>query len=727
MKDAKKTAIAAIVCFAVAFPAVRGQAEGLVSRNDYDVPDAWALKKFSGRDFWPGFYADSQSARCAGYGSPCEDWDLDIFRDGMVEYGTYKLEMARIVLDKPNFKKNYAKYNPKFVEKDHYDFRDYFSDKVWKAIEGGIKKPSPAFMVFNYVRPPFFLPKEPRGDREAFRKWRAANPNFVGIRCLSEYDSEANGYELFVKNVPDPKLKKELLESFPLPKNEDEWMANAREARRRTQEMLFGCDDLWSLCSSTFSLSMLMADIGVKGLWYEATGQEFARWQLAGAYLRGAARQFDLPYGWYVAHWYSGYRRNNLEKLTQGSNYWTGDKTPAYVGAPFHPWQGLGRTMLDRQNAYGWLIGNGFCQIEDWVRLYRDIDENGKFRPHQVALDFDRLYRLSKTTDRGVVYSPCAILVPVAEKYGASGLSSAKEKYSLSSFFFTLLPIGSDDIQQRSLRRKGIQGCLFNSPFGEFYDCVAPDSSQGDVRVAEVLGRYKCAFLAGGYRKEKLHTAALEKYVRGGGTLFVSWDRVADGLIPASLSGVAFGTDAKTVPAGETLLSSDGATARIGSGYAWAVPEGTPAAKPFYRDEKGQTAGWVHAVGRGRVVTLAAWRFMPEKYRTIKTDGAAHWNDLTDIFAGRCTFELVRALLRRVQDETMPVSVEGDVQWGLNRTKKGWLLWLINNKGVTHFTNDPEEYDASGTAHVKATFKPTGKAYSVDVGPGEWKLVELGE
>ncbi|HPS65274.1 MAG TPA: hypothetical protein PK447_06855, partial [Ignavibacteria bacterium] len=46
---------------------------------------------------------------------------------------------------------------------------------------------------------------------------------------------------------------------------------------------------------------------------------------------------------------------------------------------------------------------------------------------------------------------------------------------------------------------------------------------------------------------------------------------------------------------------------------------------------------------------------------------------------------LIRYLLTCVQNETMPITVEGDVQFGFNKTKMGWNLWLINNKGVTKY------------------------------------------
>ena len=71
----------------------------------------------------------------------------------------------------------------------------------------------------------------------------------------------------------------------------------------------------------------------------------------------------------------------------------------------------------------------------------------------------------------------------------------------------------------------------------------------------------------------------------------------------------------------------------------------------------------------------------------------------------------------------MPCRVEGDCQWGVNRTKDGWLFWAINNKGVEKFSNEPERLDHSKTVHVKAVFKPSagGRTIEFDLAPGEWK------
>lgn len=53
----------------------------------------------------------------------------------------------------------------------------------------------------------------------------------------------------------------------------------------------------------------------------------------------------------------------------------------------------------------------------------------------------------------------------------------------------------------------------------------------------------------------------------------------------------------------------------------------------------------------------------------------------------------------------MPLDVKGDIQYGLNKLDDGWLLYLINNKGVTKFVDKKQAVDLSKTAKVEVFLK----------------------
>lgn len=733
--NVKKTLTVSVAALALAGCGEKDDGR-LVARRDYDVPAAWALRTFGGSDFHTMFYPDSQSVQDPSYGKVDPSWDLDIFRECSVEYsGKWGCHCATKFMRDHRTRKILPVTNGTY--KVDYTLRDYFDDRTWKMLSKPGDPKRPYFLGLSDARPSFLLEKDyPRIDRAGFAAWKAEHPEFVGFMTLGEFDSETTDYLARRKNKETPpEVLNKLTEGYPDPTGQYGLYAYAKESFRREKAMHFGSDDLWTLHSSCWSLAHVMANLGAAGFFYEATGQEFANWRMAGAYSRGAARQWKIPFGWYTAHWYTGYVRGKYDKVTQGSNYWTGDATPGYKGVSFASWRGLSRSLLDRQNAFGWLIGASFLQVEDWVRLYRAPAADGQkgFRPHEVAQDLENLYALTKKTDRGVVYAPCAILTPISELIGPSGLSHAEEKHNLNAFFFTLVPVSSEDIAQRSLKRKGEQGCLFNSPFGDFFDIVTPDADQSVAEMTRTLGAYKCAFLAGGYRKEDLKSAALVDYVKDGGTLFISSDRILDGLFPASVAGVFFKTE--TVASGKALVDArTGAETALTAPYKWNIAGEGSTAKVVMTDDLGTPVVWANRFGKGRVVTVACWRMMPAEYlddydriNNVKHDGDARWGVVTQCFSGKRQFEVIRTLLAKAQAETMPVTVEGDIQWGVNRAKSGWLVWLMNNKGVIHYANEPEEFDLTKTAEVRVTFKPTGKVHTATVKPGEWKLVKIEE
>ena len=53
------------------------------------------------------------------------------------------------------------------------------------------------------------------------------------------------------------------------------------------------------------------------------------------------------------------------------------------------------------------------------------------------------------------------------------------------------------------------------------------------------------------------------------------------------------------------------------------------------------------------------------------------------------------------------------------------MVYLINNKGVVKFCDEPEEFDMSRTARVAVTMKATGETRTVEIKPGDFKLLEF--
>ena len=98
--------------------------------------------------------------------------------------------------------------------------------------------------------------------------------------------------------------------------------------------------------------------------------------------------------------------------------------------------------------------------------------------------------------------------------------------------------------------------------------------------------------------------------------------------------------------------------------------------------------------------------------------------------------------VKRLLDETLPVRVEGNIQYGINSLSDGYLIYLINNNGVKKFTDKQEILDPAASAKVTVFLKDgilktatelvsgnsleiSGNAISATVSPGGLAIVKL--
>lgn len=701
-------------------------ASRLVSRQDFRVPPGWIPQTVMGREFWPLFLPSYWTCDAPEWKKRGEilkqNWPpLELYRDcALLHSSNYNL-IKDVMRDRGK--------NGEYLKRGPHDYEtpikvgDFFKEPNRTTLYSNPKPDAPVMLEIQNARPIFRHKDKYDLDMADFAAWKASHPNFVGFRALVELDSDITGYEYGLKQIKDESLRNELIATFGTCDSPEARYAALCAAFKRSVALRYGEERLWTMYSSALSMGHQMANCGATGLFYEATSQECGRWQVAGAFLRGAARQFGIPYGWYVATWCTSWSRD-------GKEYCGANSLKSMQNAKHQPFMGAGRNSADRQSAYGYLIGSTFMEVEGPIRTHlAQADDSAPVVPSDYAKDMDELNRLSRRFKRGGVYAPCALLTPLVMRYTSSGdpRFHGGHPYAYNAFFFTLCPIHSADFAQRALMKKGLQSRLHNSPFGEFYDVLVPDSDEPSEKFGSALGAYKAAFLIGEYEKEKLDVKALKKFVLDGGTLFVSADKVLDGFLQSDFTGVAFGSDAK--------MSSG-----LDEIYALHVPVGECLAKPVITDAVGNVAVWCREYGTGNVVTVAAKHYLPREYLDDVRKGVLERTN--GIASGARQFSVIRRLLTRVQDETMPCRVEGDCQWGLNKTPEGWALWLFNNKGVTKYTFEPESFDMAATAKVEidlsrlqvssvrdvrrgTDLEIRDEHLTVEVGPGEWRIFDI--
>ena len=711
--------------------AVAVAGEGLVAAPTAEMSSAWAPKTFDGKEFflltnwysWSLFDAEVPA-------------DLPVYRACGRRYSG-KLPKNAGACRHAGMKR-LGEMVPEADRMDRpYRLRDFFAksgplsaDKVYAARD----LERPIELNLDGLRNPFFLDREyPLADRADYAAWKEAHPNCLGVCALNEYDGEVNNYLRGFDRLGDELMARQRKE-FPAffadfqkdPYFADRWVP---ELVRRASAYCFGETNIWGETSWFPGVGMLFAAAGMNP-GYEASGvQPSALWTLGAAYTRGAARQFGRPWFWYTANYASLYTRDG--RLANGENNYRLDPKNSWT-AKTGVGRGVSESLTARLNLYGYLSGALFVEAENFHVCHSREVAPKTFEPTQEAYDFNRLYLLSQKLDRGIPLTPLALVLPAHERISVEGYPDRYDTFGPSAAVVTLVP-------GANRRKEGIEGGLYNSRFGEIWDVVCPELQKKEA--IRSLAAYRCAVLQGVYRSG-LSGSVLEAYVKDGGTLILGCEQIRRGTVSASLTGVDFPLGAPAVSSGAWFADEAGTRHPLTVPYVW--ERGVPTtARPFWTDEKGSVVAYERTLGKGRVITVTAQAMLPYGLDVpgILGNEGAFIRTFERVRRGEIPCELMSALFGRIQDETLPVRVEGDIQFGVNRTKNGYLVWLTNNKGVTHFMGEKATIDPNAVARARVTLKrpaaavqdaeteasvaTDGQSFEVEVVPGGWRLVRV--
>ena len=198
---------------------------------------------------------------------------------------------------------------------------------------------------------------------------------------------------------------------------------------------------------------------------------------------------------------------------------------------------------------------------------------------------------------------------------------------------------------------------MANSPYGDCFDALTPDFPD-QTSFARTIGGYRAAFLIGDYGKNDELARILRKYVEDGGVLVLSSAQLDTFPVNA----------AALVPMRNAAFSS----ARIGKGSV--IVGRTPYLVPW--DGEGDEASERALAG-------------------IRIGDPVRFPD-------------IEWLIGDLQSRFLPVKVTGDIQYGINETDNGLLVYLIKNAGVVKFPDKTQQIAPGGTS-VKVDFSRLGK------------------
>ena len=413
-------------------------------------------------------------------------------------------------------------------------------------------------------------------DRESYRAWCEKHPNRLYDGRLGEWCNDldlafskvdgAKGVSYFSDAANESEKRKAAFVKFfgPRPTNRYEQVAMLKRYFKMRQERNYGGS--LAVLDAHINSFHIAGDCGAVLLSMETTRSGQYRYQPTSMFCRGAARQFGVPWEWFVAGYVNGWSTNGFfvgdcmcryptkDNPDRGFTYGKEHKASCWPGGSIRvgcggPDGGISRSLFRRTNFLAYLAGANVISLEEWRDVLKTWDKaQGKtvFSPRgKIYCDFVDF--ITRHPDRGSHYSPVAVCVPLAQGYPTwGGHPFVKGKFgytdgdkAVDAVFYTLVP----GVDYGKLDREGVEVCLRNSRWADMYDVIAPDAeSQSEAELLAVMKSYKALVVVGDYRDRGWEKALAQFESEGGQVVRVTSDMIADrtGAGEISRGGVRF-------------------------------------------------------------------------------------------------------------------------------------------------------------------------------------------
>jgi hypothetical protein len=435
------------------------------------------------------------------------------------------------------------------------------------------------------------------------------------------------------------------------------------------------------------------------------------------AFTRGAARQRGGTFLYYHAPNFG----DTATIFTQ---------TQSYAGPDYFFHTRYGATMGPslswyRKNYYlYYMSGASAVYLEQgFDQFFKPGPGEHPFQLNPVGRITDEFVRFAqKHTERGTPYTPVAFLLDPAHGWdmtdypqfplGVSPVNRA-DRALRELFLAAYHPAAIDEGEPATADRQAFT----NASFGDIFDVLVASDANADA-----IDAYGALVVGGRINWTPAWAERLKAYVQKGGTVVVNAAQ-SKGL-PSDLLGVRLlgatseADDASCLAQGETKTDLSGQVYR----YERVEPRG---AEVLMKTPTGDALVTVNRVGRGRVVFCAVPDMLGLDERLVPA--AAH-------------------MLAHLAASATPVRVEGDIEYLVNRNERGWVVTLINNRGVYKPQQGLARIERGETADVTLEFDSSNIArasewtndeelkikrvgsndvVSLEVPPGGVRIVEL--
>lgn len=515
------------------------------------------------------------------------------------------------------------------------------------------------FLGRNY---PFFAKNNyptPEQIREV-----ASHPNFLGWRGFNEWGTGLDrmlAAKFGKMSVSTPAgrgmfaLAQTLFEGHKNPTTREEFEAEAKYA--------------WEYCNKPFNHEVYVLDgshywaKAWPGGWFpiraivtenRTPGRSN---QVLQAFTRGAARMWNVPFGYFCAYdWYARISPPVLSHM----------QAPRDAYRNQRGWLRINPNHYRRHWYYMLMSNAALIGDESDHSEYIDLGGKGQYRLSWYGELCEEVRRFSRENDLGVSWNPVAICLSWHNGFVYRG------DKAFYRFDYTPGEHMTRELMHRVIFRYSeenqVNDELGASPYGELYDVLRLDTPKGPLPL-ELLRNYPVLFLAGEQNFSKDVVNRLTEYVNQGGTLILNAAMLKGGEFPDEFLGAQIGEPVSTT----ALASANGQKLKVGKYTLYPL---TPAGNARILFRSGAHAAVTRTpVGKGAVVLCGpAWLLEDRE-------------EMVNSVRRRTMLPVANLLLEQIRDDLLPFRLTGNnlqeqLLYQINKKKDGWVVALFNNGGM---------------------------------------------
>ena len=451
-----------------------------------------------------------------------------------------------------------------------------------------------------------------------------------------------------------------------------------------------------------------MFEVGAKAVMEEMKGgYGSGMFQVQTTFMRSAGRQYGKPWGTYPTPRLGSLRQKNPAKsefsplLGRGGAGFDYREGGWYVG----PFQGVSPYWWKRTLYGNYFAGENLQDMELGVgtMVYRAGSEGNKpgdyNRGHMIPQGIvtrDMARFIEKHGDRGVLYTPLAFAIDYwggwTQCYASwPGYPLRWGDDEISELMLTFFPVCGRN--PMGFGYEVANKDMADTPFGECFDVLKPNPPSGTI-AQDALDGYKVLWVAGSWRETPDELVErMKAYVRAGGTLVLNAAHVRGGgfngrnpamALAPSFLGVEFAGEHKTATKAVFPLDDEGRKPLSSEAFRYAVVRPT-SARAIARTPDGDPLITLNKVGKGHVILTTTWyNLTNQKQRIVPA---------------------AERLLAYLTHQAMPVEVKGRIRYLVTRRKDGWVVALLNNKGIFKSSQANAEVDHLQRVTVNLTLR----------------------